>query len=222
MRRAVWRRTLSLAGAIGASRRWATDAPVPTEEVTAKNDGSDDGSATLSTHVDEDAGGDEGEFDIVEAGLQEAHDLLCGMEECLQLRSARIAEQEHDFNSTKFHEYGAKLSKVLTDDVIRAMMKSAQQRVDDNDEERGDAIDHYRSRLTRANSAFFKHAPFEFASARANAPEYMLRWAKAERDSESVKLIMVVCGTLPYNVNSGLVKTLHERFEAALRDHSVL
>jgi hypothetical protein len=214
--------TLSSSSAV-AGRRFAAGDELSAEVHDAEGD-----ETSPSVDVAEEDFEDEEpeEIDLVEAALQEAHDVVVAMQHAAGLRRIGqvIPPKEGLAAGAAFTELAGSLEQLLTPEVLQAMVKSAgnsdrvasdASSVKNRKQRRpaGDDLDHYRRRLLRDVARTHQHAPFEILNSRSNLPEYVPRFCRAERDVGTLEGLLQVTGPMPHAFNCASTIKIAKRLE---------
>ena len=205
--------------ASGVMRLSSEKAPVP---VPASEEGKPAGDE-VSTEVHE-AAEEEEEFDLVEAALQEVHDVACAMDHILDLRVSAISDKDGIQISRQFHELTAVLEKLLSPEISAALANSAKFCLSSHPGRRrqpkftgGDFMSPHQQRMTKFVAQYHKHAPFEILSSRANSAPHFIRACRAERDGDTVVKLLRFVQPMPHNFNSETVVRIGLKMEALVK-----
>lgn len=208
-------------GRILAGRRLQSETAVEAAgEGAAEGDGSDANDA-VGLNVESPA--DDAEFDVVEAALQEVHDIATAMRQAMDLRMSTTLTPKAGIKTGQvFLQLADDLDKLLSPEVIRALFKSARQSAKAPDtlmpkQRGGDVLEEYRRKLTADVARFHRHAPFELTNSRSHNPEYMIRFVRAERDADTVRMLEHFTSIMPHGFNAKVRSNIADRLDALVQ-----
>lgn len=153
------------------------------------------GSTAVSTAVEDEP--EEHTFDVIEATLQEVHDLSIAIHTHLLNRHLPYASKADMRKAAEmFTDMTQKLLKLLTPPVAAALLASSKSL---NVERTKSVKDRFKAtkipkdmldRMSYATSAVFTHAPFELRIARPDIPDRVTKQARALRDRNTLRLLL--------------------------------
>jgi hypothetical protein len=216
MRRAVLRGTSRTVPVWAPRRLCASQSSELSQELREEESG------LPSIEISEEAENAE-EFDVVEATLQEVHDISCAVVEAMELRYARPTPSgKTGLQASRLYlEWMDKVDAMLTPDVVKALAKSARhsvyaspRRLKSPTVASGDELEKLRRRLLQPVATAHKHAPFEMLNSRANNPECVTRLMRAERDASTLRNIWRATEEMTFSFNSHTIIKISRKLEA--------
>jgi hypothetical protein len=186
----VWRTARSL-----SSSEVIVEAPV--------EEGS--GAGSVGAADDEPAAAEEEEpFDVMEASLQEVHDITEALVTHVRNVHRRLYDKKDVAAAVKlYHDWMDKFIALMTAEVMDAMLKSssfeAKERRTGGANRTANLLEKHRHFNTNTASHLFKHAPYELKNVRADIPDSHMALCRARRDASTLGLIKRLLLASPAN-----------------------